>query len=249
MTANKPAKNNSKQAKGHWQETLKGFRTWYIVDLFVTLYLIVLLTYYAFSVYGVSLSNIWGNIFAFLTSPFNLAEVFAKVYNSPIEGYVFNAIFTAVIIIVAIIYANLWASSKRIKPELVFWTSIIASYIISIFVWFFTGAPSTGTSIIGFCMVGFLFVSSLYDLRAYFNKKRAEHGKLIIAKVSLTVSITVISLFFGLLFYSLSNSIYVHFGGGAICAVLIFTAIKAEKIGNSEITLRFHASSIKKGRG
>jgi hypothetical protein len=246
MTANKQAKNNCEQTKGLWHETLKGFRTWYIVNLFVTLYLMVLLTYYAFSVYSVSLSNIWGNIFAFLTSPFNLTEVFAKVYNSPMEGYLLNGVFTFLIISVSIIYYNLFASSKRIKPEIVFWTSIIASYLVSITVWLFTGAPSTGTSIIGFSMVGFLLVSSLNDLRVYFSKNRNHPSKLTIAKVFTIASITFFSLIIAVASYSLGTNAYIHFGGGAICAVLIFTAIKAEKIGNSEITLRFPASRIKK---
>ena len=229
MIANKEAKNNSKQTKGRRHETLKGFRTWYIVDLFVALYLIVLLTYYAFSVYNVSLSNIWSVIFAFLTSPFNLTEVFAKVYNSPMEGYLFNALFTSVLIIFSIIYYHLLASSKEVTPELVFWVSIIATYAVSALVWLFTGAPSTGTSIIGFCMIGFLFVSSVNDLRAYFNKKRAAQGKLIVAKVSLTAIIGFMSVFFVIFFYSLSNSIYVHFAGGAVCGVLILAALKFKK--------------------
>jgi hypothetical protein len=193
------------------------------------LYLIVLLTYYAFSKYGVTLSNIWGNIFAFVTSPFNLAEVFAKVYTSPMEGYLFNALFTSIIIIFSIIYFHLFAASKRVTPELVFWISIISTYIVSAFVWFLTGAPSTGTSIIGFCMVGFLFMVSLNDLRICFGKKGMEKNKLIIAKVSLAASISIFSLFSAILLYSIGNSAIVHFSGGAICAVLILMIKKLKK--------------------
>jgi len=139
-----------------------------------------------------------------------------------------NGVFTFVIISLSIIYYHQFAWSKQVKPELVFWTGIIASFIVSIFVWLSTASPSAGTSIIGFCMVGFLLFTSLSDLRIYFNKKIIEQGKLIIAKVFLTASITVISLFFVFFFYSLSSSVYVHFGGGAIAAILILITIKTK---------------------
>lgn len=220
MIANKQARNNSKQ-KSRRQEILEGYRTWYILNIFITLSLAVLLIYYAFSIYGLSLSKMSANIFGFVSSPFNLSEVFAKMYSSPIEGYVFNGIFTAAIIALTIVYANLWATSRQIRPELVFWTSIISTYIISAIVWFLTGAPSTGTSIIGFCMVGFLVISGLNDLHSYFNKKKAEQGKFVFVKASLISLMVIVSLFLGFFFYSLGNSVYVHFGGGIMCAILI----------------------------
>ena len=162
-----------------------------------------------------------------MTSPFNFVEDFSKVYKSPIEGYWLNAIFTAFIISVSIVYSQLLASSKRIKPEHVFWTSIIASYLVSIFVWLFTGAPATGTSIIGFCMTAFLFLSSLYDLPAYSNKLRNKPCFLTIAKFFTIDLILVSSFLVAVLFYWLGNNSYVyHFAGGAICAVLILGIVK-----------------------
>ena len=134
--------------------------------------------------------------------------------------------FTVYIMIVAIIYSNYWSLSRRIKPELIFWVSIVSSYVVSLLVWIFTGQPSTGTSIIGFCMVGFLFLRSLNDLRFYFNKERIEDNKSTIRNISLTASLAFISLVFALLFYSLNQSVYVHFAGGAICATLIIIIVK-----------------------
>lgn len=206
--------------------SLKNWHTWIVLDIFVFLYVAVLFMYLVFLHLGLSLTSFWGKILAFSTSPFNFTEIFSKVYSSPMEGYLSNGVFTVVIIFMSIFYYSLFALSKRVKPTTVFWTSVAASYIVSIFVWLITGAPSTGTSIIGFCMVGFLFINSLNDLRVHFKTKKAEQSKFIIAKVSLSASIALVSLFLALFFYSLGNSIYVHFGGGATCASLIFIAIK-----------------------
>ena len=208
------------------KEILKGLRTGYIPGFFVTMFIVVVLVYWAFSIWGVSLNGFWGNVLAFLTSPFNLGEIYSKVYNSYLEGYFFNGVFTAGIIFVAIIYPQLLATNRRVKPELVFWTSIIASYLVSMIVWFFTGAPSTGTSIVGFCMVGFLLVSSMNDLRDYFSKKIRHPSKLSIIEVTTITAIAIFSLIFAILFYSLGENAYVHFVGGAICAFLIFVMIK-----------------------
>ena len=243
---NQEKRKKNLEAKVLWQETLKGLRTWYIANLFVILTMIVFLTYYAFSVYKVSLSNFWVSVFSFLTSPFNLTEVFAKVYSSPVEGYFFNGIFTFVLIIFCIIYFHLFASSKRVTPEFVFWMSIVASYVVSALVWFFTGAPSTGTSIVGFCMVGFLLVSSMNDLRVYFSKKIRHTSKLSIIKVTTITAIAIFSLIFAILFYSLGENAYVHFVGGAICAFLIFVMIKLRRLSYKNRNLDSYANFQKK---
>lgn len=218
---NKELEKNHKQTIACRREILKGLRVWYILLLFTALYLVVLL------VYSVSLKTFLGsNILAFLTSPFNFVEDFSKVYKSPMEGYWLNAGFTAFIISVSIVYAQLLASSKRVKPELVFWTSILASYLVSIFVWRFNGMPSTGTSIIGFCMTAFLLLSSLHDLPAYFKKLRNKLCFLTIGKLFAINLVFVFSLVV-LLSYWLGNSSYpYHFVGGAICGVLILAIVK-----------------------
>lgn len=160
-----------------------------------------------------------GKALAFATSPFNFLEDFTGPNGYYLEGYFYNLIFTTGIICFIIFYYHLIAESKRISPELVFLTSIAASYLVSLASWAITGKVSVGTSIIGFSMVTFLFGLTLVDLRV--QLKGYAHMRLRIGKLVPIISTTFVSLFL-VLSYLWGNAAYpFHLAGGAFCGVFV----------------------------
>jgi len=200
-------------------------RSVYILSLFPILYVLVL------GIYSVSLRAAWeNNVLAFVTSPFNFKEDFLSVYGSPLAGYWNNLVLPWGFMVFSLIYYHILAVSKRISPELVFWASTAASYVVSVLVWFHYGTPSTGTSIVGFCMVAFLFGNAVNDLLSYRNtlkntKNMRIFAKTYIAAITLLVSGTVL-----VLFYWLGNNSYLyHFVGGAICGAFVIARVLVQQ--------------------
>jgi len=145
-------------------------------------------------VVGALLTGFWGNekTVAFLTSPFYPKENFV-LYPSPLEGIFFNFVVTSAIIISSILYYHRLAESKRVNPKLVFWGSVVASYVTSVFAWKIDGMPLTGTSIIGFTFVCFLVLLSFFDVFIYFNKiKNKPHLRLKYITFAGSVKLSVI---------------------------------------------------------
>jgi hypothetical protein len=200
-----------------------GFREVYFVMLFVFLNLLVLLFYFS------EPKALWGNhIIEFITSPFNFKEDFLKVYSSPQEGLLNNVGVPFIIAFVQVLYYHLLAQNRRIRPELVFWASVLASYLVSGLAWFLTGAPSTGTSIIGFSMIAFLFGSTLFDIPTYFRKIReGKKQQQLLAKCYIVSVVSIFSLVGLVLFYLWGNASYgYHLAGGLLCWVLVTVIVQ-----------------------
>lgn len=193
-----------------------GLREWYIPLVFTVLYIAVVF------VYRYSPENLWENhILAFLTSPFNFKENLSDVYSSPQQGLVANLMIPVIIMFGSLVYYHFLANSKRIRPELIFWNSVFASYLVSILNWLFAGAPTIGTSIIGFSMIAFLCGSTLRDLRDHFWILWHKPDLRGFARV-LTFWVFLIPSWSGVILVYLlgNNAIWYHLLGGLFCGTL-----------------------------
>jgi hypothetical protein len=202
-------------------------RPWHVPLIFIVLFLFVSLLYLFLQWYGFNtLIGNFGKELAFLSSPFNMLEDFSGyysgLYQSPQQGYIYNTVFTTAFLFFAAFYYHFITENKRFSIERVFLGSIVGSYVVSIVVWMLTGWPSTGTSIIGFCVLAYLLGLSSYDLLVVKRKEpqlRFKTAKSIM--IIPTIIFSSIILLFG---YLLGNnaSVY-HLAGGAICGILAFT--------------------------
>lgn len=212
-------KTNTK-SENRLQQIALGMRLVYVPLVFAALYLT------ASGVYLISPTDLWyNNVLAFLTSPFNFKEDFLKTYSSVTQGIWLNLVFTFAIIAFSIFYFRMLAVSKRISPTLIFWTSVLASYVVAGAIWLLKGVPSTGTSIIGFCITAFLIGSSFKDLSSFsLNKKEKINRKHFLAALSI--------LFFSLVlsgFYLLGGAAPLHLLGGTVCAGSILVVFSTRK--------------------
>jgi magnesium-transporting ATPase (P-type) len=203
-----------------------GLRRFYVPILFTMVYFIVSLIYLLLIHFGFNiLAGTDGKVLAFLTSPFNFLEDFSGQYKSAQQGYFFNAILTIVFLFFALIYYDFFTESKRVGTELVFWESVLASYVVSISVWAITGWPATGTSIIGFSIVAYLFLLSFFD---FFRMEQRKPRPLFKdRKIIIVITTICISWLFLLSGYLLGNRAYAyHLAGGAICALLTIAIVR-----------------------
>jgi hypothetical protein len=202
-------------------------RWFYVPMALLILYAAVAVVYFLLVASVGSFDNLigtQGKALAFVTSPFNFLEDFTGPYGSFIEGYFYNLIFTTGIIYFIIFYYHLISESKRISPELIFLTSIAASYVVALASWAITGRVSAGTSIIGFSMVTFLFGLTLADLRA--QLKGYPHSRLRNGKLFVIAPTTFVSLILALS-YLWGNTAYpFHLAGGAFCGIFILLKTK-----------------------
>ena len=193
----------------------------------LVLYAAVAVVYFLLVISAGSFKNLigtQGKVLIFATSPFNFLEDFAGSYSSYLEGYFYNLILTTGIIYFIIFYYHLIAESKRISPELVFITSIAASYVVALASWAITGKVSAGTSIIGFSMVTFLFGLTLTDLRV--QLKSYAHTRLRSRKLAIIIPTAFVSLIL-VLSYLWGNTAYpFHLAGGAFCGAFVLLKIR-----------------------
>ena len=202
------------------------FRERYLPLIFIFIYLIVGLLYLILARSGYNILTGWGSkLIAFSTSPFNLLEDFSGGYKSAQVGYFWNAVYLLPVLYIAIFYYHLVAETKLVSFELVFWGSIASSYIVSITIWAIGGWPSTGTSIIGFSILCYLFVLSVFDFPKIHKNK--QENRLKFARIYVTIFVASFSFVLLLFGYLLGNSSYsIHLAGGAVCALLIFAMFR-----------------------
>ena len=194
-------------------------KPFYIPLIFIFLCLVAALIYLFFQVSGFNtLAGTGGTVLAFLTSPFNFLEDFTGNYEWPQQGYLYNTVVTVIFLFFATFYYYWITENKRFSIERVFWASIIGSYGVSIVVWAIKGWPSTGTSIIGFCVVGYLLGLSFFDFKRQRNKtKFSSRLRNLIILPTLLVSCIILPTA-----YLLGNDAYpYHLAGGGICAILL----------------------------
>jgi hypothetical protein len=205
------------------RQYLQGLSIVRVPLLFIILYTIVPFIYLS------SPKALWGNdILAFLTSPFNFKENFASVYSSAFEGLPNNFVFTVVVMFISLVYPHVLAKTRLVGPEAVFLGSLIGSYTVSFIAWLSIGTPRTGTSIVGFCMVAYLCITTFFDAPTYFNKmkNRPPKPRSTIARFSFIVGVLAFS-FIATLGYWLGNSAYVyHFAGASVCAIVALMIAK-----------------------
>lgn len=105
-------------------------------------------------------------LLTFLTSPLNAMESRSQLYSSISEGLNLNFVLIAGVIGWAECYSRFVLS--RLNPYLtvyrVLGLATIASYVVSASTWRFIGFPSSGTSIIGTCVLTCLSASAIMDL-------------------------------------------------------------------------------------
>jgi hypothetical protein len=211
------------------------FSTYLLVEAFhkIQTFFIFVILYALFNFIYFSDFKMWGLNYTawFLTSPFNPLEITSQTYGSYTIGEVSNFGLVAIIILGADIYHQFFSIrwKNQLLPRTVLFAAIAASYIVSGLVWIFDKIPSTGTSIIGFCLIGYIVINSSADFKNYRRAKlMREQGKVAASsrKVLAYVWLLVLS-WVGLVFLFLDNSSYwLHLLGGGISLVIIFSFLR-----------------------
>lgn len=217
-----------------------GLKRHYYSYLFMLLYFVITFVVYGFYIYLVpALSTVsYGTFvihaFNFLTSPFSPLEnlKFAGNYESVvINGLIPNFLEILIFMLVLQLYmdSNFYLLSRFFKFKHIFYTSIIATYILSLLVWLIKGQPSTGTSIIGFSLILFIELCLILDvvwlatgIRKHRNK--LTNKQILAAGVAVFLFLVIIGIIamFDYGTYILSNSsYYLHLAGGLIFLFLL----------------------------
>lgn len=204
-------------------EFWRQFAFYRLLVLFVVLYVFVVPSVYLLW------PKLWtSNVVAFITSPFNLRENFVSLYGSPLEGLIYNYGLTAVMLCFSLAYPHVLRQTRRVGPEAVFLGSLVGSYLVSVLAWWLIGTPTTGTSIIGFCMILYLIPSTFLDVFPYFhNGKVPRTGRSMrrCLRFSFILLLLVFSLvsFFG---YWLYPACIYHLAGAAVCGIVVMANVR-----------------------
>ncbi len=205
---------------------VEAFRKIETFFIFVILYALVNFVYFSdFKRWGLNYTA-W-----FLTSPFNPLEITSRAYGSYTIGEVSNFGLVAIIILGADVYHQFFSTrwKNQLLPRTVLFAAIAASYMVSGLVWIFDKMPSTGTSIIGFCLIGYVVINSSADFKDYQRAKLLrEQGKAAAsARKTLAYIWLLVLSWVSLVFLFLDNSSYwLHLLGGGISLVIIYSFLK-----------------------
>jgi hypothetical protein len=205
-------------------------RSWFFEQFSFLRFLVLFFVLYVLVVPGVYLlwPKLWtNNVVAFLTSPFNFSENFASLYGTPLEGLINNYALTVVILFFSFVYPHVLRQTRRVGPEAVFLGSLVGSYLVSVLAWWLKGTPTTGTSIIGFCMILYLIPSTFLDARALYSSKVPRTGRSIGESLRF-LSILLLLTFSLVLFsgYWLYPAYIYHLAGAAVCGIVVLTSVR-----------------------
>ncbi len=205
--------------------------------IFVLLYYVAFLVYFKYHIYNI----IGGNLASLITSPFNAAEDASGSYSSVMNGLLNNYVAVAVILWLSEVYSRHFSIKlKLLRPLAVFSMSILASYLLALSLLLVKGIPSGGTSIIGFSLTSFLFVSLLLDSPHYMSiaKRYVENKAINSTTTFISYMLHGLGPFFSVLFTGLfllsyvigNSSWWLHIAGGGIffllCLILLYTKFR-----------------------
>ncbi len=157
-----------------------------------------------------------------ITSPFNIA------YEISGLGFFWNYMF----IVLAYFFIEFYSRNLadiRGRDSLIdnaFMFSVLSAYITSAIVWLLVGAPSVGTSVIGFTV--FIFFA-FETMDSELIDRISENKKIVaLAAIAIFAFVAIVIAWSMLLFVYLNGNPdwYVHLIGGAIFAMLFSTYVK-----------------------
>lgn len=157
------------------------------------------------------------NIILFISSPFNI------IYEEAFNGILYNYWLFVFIFGLVELYSRYVADLKNRDSILdhAFVISIVASYASSAIIWLVLGMPSSGTSVLAFCMLLF-FISEITDSELI-HRLRERHRRKGYTLEILTFSYASILFGISTLVFSYINTNqfwYIHIIGGAIFALI-----------------------------
>jgi hypothetical protein len=207
----------------------------YYLLIFAFLYMSVSLFYYLYFVtLHIGLQGIATKLFVTITSPFGPLENLSNIYTSINQGLLLNLIFLlAIIFFSEIVYQY----TKNIKkylhlPENIL-IGIVASYITAIIFWYYTGTPSSGTSIVGVNLLTFSLLCIILDVPTKITQLKDS----ITSKNKRFYVIYSLTLVLYLLAFILIYALYASYGYrlthliGGIIGLILFIAL---------VTFRFY---------
>jgi len=162
----------------------------------------------------------------YLTSPFGSVENLQSGGTAWSCGIFENFLMVAAIMVLVVVY-RLFLSSRSsgiLSLPSVFLAAIASTYLVSLGVWVGTGTPTSGTSIIAFSLVGYLFLACVRETW------EAAKGTALVGRAGIALDVvlwtgpTAIVILLSLCYLVGNESAPFHLGGAVLTGAILLAA-------------------------